>query len=53
VNKDDYQVAFFLNPTPISGMLAVADAKLRMPQKSTYFHPKTPTGLVMNPLWND
>jgi uncharacterized protein (DUF1015 family) len=53
VNKGDYQASFFLNPTPISGMLAVADAKLRMPQKSTYFYPKTPTGLVMNPLWDD
>jgi uncharacterized protein (DUF1015 family) len=53
VNKGDHQISFFLNPTPISGMLAVADAKLRMPQKSTYFYPKTPTGLVMNPLWDD
>ena len=53
VNKGDHQISFFLNPTPISGMLSVADAKLRMPQKSTYFYPKTPTGLVMNPLWDD
>lgn len=53
VDKGDHQIAFFLNPTPISGMLAVADARLRMPQKSTYFYPKTPTGLVMNPLWDD
>jgi len=53
VNKGHHQMAFFLNPTPISDMLAVADAKLRMPQKSTYFYPKTPTGLVMNPLWDD
>lgn len=53
VNKGDHQLAFFLNPTPIADMLAVADAKLRMPQKSTYFYPKTPTGLVMNPLWDD
>jgi uncharacterized protein (DUF1015 family) len=53
VNKGDHHISFFLNPTPISGMLAVADAKLRMPQKSTYFYPKTPTGLVMNPLWDE
>ncbi|MFA5055220.1 MAG: DUF1015 domain-containing protein [Dehalococcoidia bacterium] len=53
VNKGGHQLAFFLNPTPIADMLAVADAKLRMPQKSTYFYPKTPTGLVMNPLWDD
>ena len=43
-------VAFFLNPTPVSGVLAVADANDRMPEKSTYFHPKPPAGLVMRDL---
>ncbi len=28
----------------------VADAWERLPQKTTYFHPKVPTGLVMRPL---
>jgi uncharacterized protein (DUF1015 family) len=42
--------AFLLNPTPVEQVLAVADAGGRMPQKSTYFHPKLPTGLVMNSL---
>lgn len=42
--------AFLLNPTPVEQVLAVADAGGRMPQKSTYFYPKIPTGLVMNAL---
>jgi uncharacterized protein (DUF1015 family) len=50
VDSGDYQLAFLLNPTPISTMLSVADEGVRMPQKSTYFHPKTPAGLVINPL---
>ena len=42
--------AFLLNATPVDQVLAVADAGGRMPQKSTYFYPKLPTGLVMNAL---
>jgi uncharacterized protein (DUF1015 family) len=42
--------AFFLNPTPVSGVLAVADTDDRMPEKSTFFHPKPPAGLVMRDL---
>jgi len=53
VDEGDYQLAFLLNPTPISSVLSVADQGVRMPQKSTYFHPKTPAGLVINPLWDD
>lgn len=43
-------VAFFLNPTPVQRVLAVADAGDLMPEKSTYFHPKPPAGLVMREL---
>lgn len=42
------RLAFLLNPTPVEQVLAVADANGRMPQKSTYFYPKLPTGLVLN-----
>jgi uncharacterized protein (DUF1015 family) len=52
VDCGDYQLAFFLNPAPISQVLEVADAGSRVPQKSTYFYPKTPAGLVINPLWD-
>jgi uncharacterized protein (DUF1015 family) len=43
-------IAFMLNATPVEHVLAVADAGARMPQKSTYFYPKLPTGLVMHPF---
>jgi len=42
--------ALLLNPVPVRRILAVADAGERMPQKSTFFYPKVPTGLVFNPL---
>ena len=50
VRQGRASAAFFLNPTPVSGVLAVADARDRMPEKSTYFHPKPPAGLVMRDL---
>ena len=53
VDSGNYQLSFLLNPTPISTMLSVADEAVRMPQKSTYFYPKTPAGLVINPLRDD
>jgi uncharacterized protein (DUF1015 family) len=42
--------AFFLAPTPIEEVRAVAAAGESMPPKSTYFFPKVPTGLLFNPL---
>ena len=41
------QLAFFLNPTRVEEVKAIADARSRMPQKSTDFYPKLPSGLVM------
>ncbi len=52
VDAGDCQLAFLMNPIPVSRVLAVADAGERMPPKSTYFYPKLPTGLVMYPLWD-
>jgi uncharacterized protein (DUF1015 family) len=45
-----YQLAFLLNPPRPEMVKAIADAKDRMPAKSTYFYPKLPAGLVINPL---
>src|SRR6266545_4919076 len=42
--------AVLMNPVPITRVLDVADSGERMPQKSTFFYPKVPTGLVFNPL---
>jgi uncharacterized protein (DUF1015 family) len=50
VREGNARAAFFLNPTPVQQVLAVADARDRMPEKSTYFHPKPPAGLVVRDL---
>lgn len=44
------QMVFYLNPTRVGEVRAVADARSRMPQKSTDFYPKLPTGLVGYPI---
>ncbi len=45
-----WPLAFLLNATKVSQILAVADARERMPAKSTFFYPKLATGLVLNAL---
>ena len=48
VKGGSHQAAFFLNPTRVDQMKAVAECGEMMPQKSTYFYPKLLTGLVIN-----
>lgn len=43
-------LAILVNPTRVEQVAAVALAGERMPEKSTYFYPKAPTGLVLRPL---
>ncbi|MBC7266925.1 MAG: DUF1015 domain-containing protein [Coriobacteriia bacterium] len=43
-------VAFIMRPTRMDQLKAVALAGETMPQKSTYFHPKLPTGLLFHAL---
>jgi uncharacterized protein (DUF1015 family) len=50
VEKGEFDVAFFMAPTPVEQVQEVAAAGESMPPKSTYFFPKVPTGLVFNPL---
>ena len=50
IKEGKYQLAFLLNPPQPEMVKAVADAKDRMPSKSTYFYPKLPAGLIINPL---
>lgn len=50
VTAGDYDAAFFMAPTPVQRVQAVATAGESMPPKSTYFFPKVPTGLLFNPL---
>lgn len=47
VRSGDAAAAFLLNATRVQQVLDVADAHDRMPEKSTFFHPKPPTGLVL------
>jgi uncharacterized protein (DUF1015 family) len=47
---DGADVAFLLDPTPASDIVAVATEGDVMPHKSTYIYPKALTGLVINPL---
>ena len=44
------QVAFLMTTPSVSAMANVADAHARMPEKSTYFYPKVPTGMVMRSI---
>ncbi len=48
VDKGEYQLAVFLNPTRMEQVKEIAQAGLKMPQKSTFFYPKVLTGLVIN-----
>lgn len=43
-----YQVAFLLNPTQVERVVQYAQARERLPRKSTYFYPKLLTGTVMH-----
>ncbi len=53
VDRGEVQGALFLNPTPVEDVLMLAQHGVRLPQKSTYFYPKVPTGLVMHNLQPD
>jgi len=50
VQAGQAQIAFFLNPTRVEEVKAIADARSRMPQKSTDFYPKLLSGMVINDL---
>ena len=50
VNRGDAVLGFGVQPVTTAEVIAVADAGETMPQKSTYFYPKVPTGLVIHPV---
>ncbi|MDD5382553.1 MAG: DUF1015 domain-containing protein [Candidatus Margulisbacteria bacterium] len=50
VDEKGCQAAFFLNPTKIEEIFAIASKLEKMPQKSTYFYPKLLSGLVINKI---
>ena len=50
LHDGEAEAAFFLRPTPVEQVRAVADAGETMPPKSTFFFPKLLTGIAFNPL---
>jgi len=50
VQHGERQLFFILNPTKVTEVEEVANARDKMPQKSTYFYPKLLTGLVINKI---
>jgi uncharacterized protein (DUF1015 family) len=50
VRRGGAQVGVLLNPTPMAQVVDVTRRGLRLPQKSTFFYPKVPAGLVLDPL---
>ena len=48
VQNGSAQLAFLMNPTRIEQMQHVAEAGLKMPQKSTFFYPKIASGLIVH-----
>lgn len=50
VDEGEAVTAFSLYPTTIDQLMAVADAGLLMPPKSTWFEPKLRSGLLVNTL---
>jgi uncharacterized protein (DUF1015 family) len=42
--------SILMRKTPLRQIAAVADASESMPPKSTFFHPKIPSGLLIHPL---
>ena len=50
VQRGDAVLGFGVQPVAVDEVLAIADAGETMPQKSTYFYPKVPTGLVLYPI---
>jgi len=50
VNSGEMAVAIALYPTQMADLIAVADAGLIMPPKSTWFEPKLADGMVNHVL---
>ena len=44
------RLAALMRATPVRQIVDVAEARQSMPAKSTFFHPKLPSGLVIHPL---
>ena len=50
VAAGECRLAVLMRATPVQQIVAVAESGESMPAKSTFFHPKLPSGLVIHPL---
>lgn len=50
VDKEGCTVAFSMYPTTVAQLMAIADAGMIMPPKSTWFEPKLRSGIVVHTL---
>lgn len=50
VTRGEAKAAWFLRGIPLPQVYALASQGFCMPPKSTYFYPKVPSGLAINPL---
>jgi uncharacterized protein (DUF1015 family) len=50
LEKEDFQAAFILNATKKEEIQSIVAGGDKMPQKSTYFYPKLPSGLIVNKI---
>jgi uncharacterized protein (DUF1015 family) len=50
VHQGEMQMAFLLNPTPLSAITTLSEKGEVLPRKSTFFYPKPVSGLVFYPL---
>jgi len=50
LEKEDFQAAFILTATKAEEIQSIVAGGDKMPQKSTYFYPKLPSGLVINKI---
>jgi len=50
VAAGECRLAVLMRATSVQQIVAVAESGESMPAKSTFFHPKLPSGLVIHPL---
>jgi uncharacterized protein (DUF1015 family) len=48
VNSSEFDLVFFINPTPVNQVRNLAEKGIRLPQKAPFFYPKLLSGLVIN-----
>jgi uncharacterized protein (DUF1015 family) len=50
IDRGEFKIAFFLNPTKVAQVKKVAEHGEKMPRKATYFYPKPISGLVIRKM---